>query len=124
MPPEQDAGGKTASWEAIREANIPPCVKEINFTINDEDLVPELREKLESSYSGVTIVSPGIVAEKERACKALTAERPDGIKQMIIELDADSSEWQQETVAERLAVVQLAVLPLDSLLIIRRTGPT
>ena len=87
LPPEQDAGGKTASWEAIREANIPPCVKEINFTINDEDLVPELREKLKSSYSGVTIVSSGIVAEKERAWKALTAERPDGIKQMIIELD-------------------------------------
>ncbi|KAL1792725.1 hypothetical protein ACET3X_009232 [Alternaria dauci] len=84
---EQDVRESTASWEAIREANIPSCVKEISFTINDEDLVPELREKLKSSYPGVTIVTPGTMTEKENALKALPTEKPNGIKQMIIELD-------------------------------------
>jgi hypothetical protein len=85
--PEQDAGRKTPSWEAFRESNIPPCIRDVSFTINDEDLTPEVSKRLRDDYPGVNIVTPSTKAKEDTAREARAKEMPKGVKQMTIELE-------------------------------------
>lgn len=85
--PEQDNERQTPSWEAFRKSSIPPCVKDVSFTISDEGLITELRQRLQDDYPGVTIVTPKTKAEEEGVRGAHATEKPKGVKQMIIEVE-------------------------------------
>ncbi|KAI4702322.1 hypothetical protein J4E81_002685 [Alternaria sp. BMP 2799] len=85
--PEPDNGPQTPSWEAFRKSSIPPCVKDVSFTVSEEDLTTELRQRLQDDYPGVTIVTPKTKVEEDRAREAHATEKPRGVKQMIIEVE-------------------------------------
>jgi hypothetical protein len=114
---EPEAGEKSMSWDALRGSVIPSCVKDITFTITEEDLTTTTLEQLQNQFPGVAIVMDGVIAvgekarkepeqkkarirqekariehenaqiEQEKAQKEVEQEKPKGIKQMVIELD-------------------------------------
>jgi hypothetical protein len=114
---EPEAGEKSTSWDALRRSVIPSYVKDITFTITEEDLTGTTLEQLQTQFPGVAIVMDGVIAtgekirkeleqekarllqekariehenaqiEYEEAQKEVEQEKPRGIKQMVIELD-------------------------------------
>ena len=77
--PDEVPGAKTAvreiSWEQIMEATIPASVKEVAFTVDDKDLTPEYREKLQLDYPGVVIRISSV--KTEEICRKRTRRLPE-----------------------------------------------
>ncbi|CAA9956417.1 hypothetical protein PTMSG1_00025 [Pyrenophora teres f. maculata] len=87
VAPDLKSVVREISWEQIRGAKIPACVKEITFTMDDKVLTPDYREELQSEYPGVAILTPGMKLEEEMAQRVLEQAKPKGVTEMIIELD-------------------------------------
>nr|BAQ25468.1 hypothetical protein [Neocamarosporium betae] len=85
--PDETLEETAISWDAIQTTVIPPFVKEVTFTIDQNDMTSTTQEEMQVQFPGVVIQTDGTNAEKEKALLERPQEKPRGIKRMIIELD-------------------------------------